>query len=55
MKAKLLTLALFGFMTLSFIACNEEEIIPANDVTLEQSTLGDTEGGLSDREAPPGH
>jgi len=54
MKAKLLTLALFGFMALSFMACNEEEIVPVNDVTLEQSGVGDTEGGLSDREEPPG-
>ena len=50
MKAKLLTLALFGFMTLSFMACSEEEIVPTNDITIERSY----EGGLSDREEPPG-
>lgn len=53
MKTKLLTLALFGIMSLSFIACNEEEIVPANDVTLEQSSAEcECEGGLSDREGP---
>ena len=55
MKAKLLTLALFGFMTLSFMACSEEEIVPANDVTLEQSIADcECEGGLTEREEPLG-
>ena len=51
MKSKLLTLALFGLMSLSFVACSEEEITPANDVTTEQSQKDcECEGGLSDRE-----
>ena len=55
MKAKLLTLALFGFMSLSFMACSEEEIVPANDVTLEQSIADcECEGGLTEREEPLG-
>ena len=41
-------------MSLSFVACSEEEIAPVNDVTLEQANLDcECEGGLSDRE-PPG-
>ena len=54
MKAKLLTLALFGFMTLSFMACSEEEIVPANDVTLERSFDTAESPGLSEREEPLG-
>ena len=55
MKARILTLALFGLMTLSFIACSEEEVAPVNDITLEQSTQEcECEGGLSDREGPSG-
>lgn len=51
MKAKILTLALFGLMTLSFMACNDEEVVPANDVTVEQSTTDcECEGGITDRE-----
>lgn len=54
MKARILTLALFGIMSLSFVACSEEEIAPVNDVTLEQAMAEcECEGGLSDRE-PPG-
>ena len=53
MKTKLLTLALFGIMSLSFMACSEEEIAPVNDVTLEEATADcECEGGLSDREDP---
>ena len=53
MKTKLLTLALFGFMSLSFMACSEEEIAPVNDVTLEQAVAEcECEGGQSDREGP---
>ena len=56
MKTKLLTLALFGIMSLSFIACNEEEIAPVNDVTIQQNDADcECEGGLSDREGPGGH
>jgi len=55
MKTKLLTLALFGIMSLSFIACSEEEIAPVNDVTIEEATVPcECEGGLSDREDPRG-
>ena len=55
MKTKLLTLALFGIMSLSFMACSDEEIAPVNDVTLEQSMVDcECEGGLSDREGPGG-
>ncbi|MCK5105300.1 MAG: hypothetical protein KAR17_20895 [Cyclobacteriaceae bacterium] len=55
MKAKILTLALFGIMSLSFMACSEEEIAPVNDVTLEQATVDcECEGGLSEREGPLG-
>lgn len=53
MKTKLLTLALFGIMSLSFMACNEEEIAPINDVAIEQSDADcECEGGLLDREDP---
>ena len=40
MKTKILTLALFGIMSLSFMACADEEIAPVNDVTIEQSNAG---------------
>ena len=51
MKTKLFTLALFGLMSLSFIACSEEEIAPANEAATEQSRADcECEGGLSDRE-----
>ena len=51
MKTRLLTLALFGFFTISFMACSEEDIVPANDVTLEEATIDcECEGGLSDKE-----
>lgn len=53
MKAKLLTLVVLGMMTLSFMACNNEEIAPAKDVTTVQATADcECEGGLSDRERP---
>lgn len=55
MKTKLLTLALFSIMSLSFMACSEEEIAPANDVAIEQGSADcECEGGLSDREPPEG-
>ena len=51
MKTKILTLALFGIMSLSFMACADEEIAPVNDITIEQSNADcECEGGLSDRE-----
>ena len=37
MRTKLLTLALFGMMSLTFVACSEEEIAPVNDTTVEQT------------------
>jgi hypothetical protein len=50
MKAKLLTIALFGMMTLSFVACNEEEVVPADEqIRTEQSTC-ECEGGIEERE-----
>ena len=53
MKTKLLTLALFGIMSLSFMACSEEEIVPVNDITIEDTTADcECEGGLTDREDP---
>ena len=53
MKTKLLTLALFGIMSLSFMACNEEPIVPVSDATVqEQAADCECEGGLSDREDP---
>lgn len=55
MKTKLLTLALFGIMSFSFMACNDEEIAPSKDVTVQQSTADcECEGGLLDREDPRG-
>ena len=55
MKTKLLTLALFGLMSLSFIACSEEEVAPVDDITIEQSDPDcECEGGISDRERPGG-
>ena len=57
MKTKLLTLAFFCMMALSFMACNNEEVVPAQDknVTEIQSRADcECEGGLSDREGPLG-
>lgn len=53
MKTRLLTLALFGIMSLSFMACNEEPIAPVNDIAAQEATADcECEGGLSDREDP---
>jgi hypothetical protein len=53
MKTKLLTLALFGLMSLSFMACSEEEIVPVNDTSIEQVKSDcQCDGGLSERERP---
>ncbi len=54
MKTKLLTLALFGLMSLSFMSCNDEEIVPVNDATIEDASSKDChcEGGLQERELP---
>ncbi len=53
MKTKLLTLALFGIMSLSFMACSEEEIAPVNDTTIEQANADcGCDGGLQDRDNP---
>jgi len=53
MKAKLLTLAVIGMMTLSFMSCNSDEVVPANDVTTVQAgSTCECEGGLQDREDP---
>lgn len=55
MKTKLITLALFGLMSLSFMSCSEEEIAPINEITIEEATIDcECEGGLSDREDPTG-
>jgi hypothetical protein len=53
MKTKLLTLALFGLMSLSFMACSEEEIAPVNDVSVEQATSDcQCDSGIQDRDKP---
>jgi hypothetical protein len=53
MKTKLLTLALFGIMSLSFIACSQEDVVPSKDISTEVSAPDcECEGGLSDREDP---
>ena len=53
MKTKLLTLALFGLMSLSFMSCSEEEIVPVKDTSIEQATADcECDGGLQDRERP---
>lgn len=53
MKTKLLTLALFGLISLSFMSCNDEEIVPVNDPSIEQTAADcECEGGLSERERP---
>jgi len=53
MKTKLVTLALFGLMSLSFMACSEEEIVPVNDTTIEDATAEcGCESGVEDREIP---
>jgi hypothetical protein len=50
MKAKILTLALFGLMSLSFISCNEEEVVPAVEQELSADSYCECEGGIDDRE-----
>lgn len=53
MKTRILTLALFGLMSISFMACNEDPVVPSNDISIEQSDVDcECEGGLSDREEP---
>jgi hypothetical protein len=50
MKARFLTIALFGIMSLSFIACNEEEVVPATDQILTEESTCECEGGIEERE-----
>ncbi len=50
MKAKFLTIVLFGIMSLSFVACNEEEVVPANDQILTEESTCECEGGIEERE-----
>ena len=51
MKARILTLALFGIMTLSFTACSEEEVVPANQTQVQnEQSYCECEGGIDDRE-----
>lgn len=53
MKTRFLTLALFGLMSLSFMACSEEEIVPVNDTTIEDATADcNCDSGVLDREKP---
>ncbi len=54
MKAKLLTLALFGIMSFSFMSCNEEEVAPVKDgISIQQQQSDcECEGGVEDREEP---
>ncbi|GEM_PF-2627274 len=44
MKTKLLTLALFGFLTLGFVSCAEEDVTPTPDVTAAAKPLPDNDG-----------
>jgi hypothetical protein len=51
MKAKILTLALFGIMSLSFVSCSEEEVVPANQTQVQtEQSYCECEGGADDRE-----
>jgi len=51
MKTKLLTLALFGLLSLSFVACSEEDVTPANEIATEQSRHDcECEGGESEED-----
>ncbi len=52
MKAKLLTLALFGIMTLSFVSCNEDSVTPAKQTTVKSDATCECNGGIPDREKP---
>lgn len=48
MKTKLLTLALFGLLTLGFVSCADEEIAPADDAKIASSLPND--GAISQRD-----
>jgi hypothetical protein len=50
MKAKLVTIILFGIMTLSFVGCNEEEVLPAKEEILTEESTCECEGGIEERE-----
>lgn len=52
MKAKLLTLVLFGIMTLSFVSCNEDDVTPAKQTTVKNGGTCECSGGITDREPP---
>lgn len=46
MKTKLLTLALFGILTLGVAACTNEEIAPSDEIILnEKSSEAGPQGG----------
>ncbi len=51
MKARILTLALFGIMSLSFSSCSKEEVAPANQTQVQtEQSYCECEGGVEDRE-----
>ena len=45
MKIKLLTLALFGILTLGVLSCSNEEIVPSNEIELNETRSSSSAGG----------
>jgi hypothetical protein len=55
MKTKLLTIAFFALFSLSFMACSQETVAPANGPNTEEAwTDCQCDGGIQDRERPSG-
>lgn len=50
MKTKLLTLALFGILTLGVLSCSNEEVVPSNEIQLNEThTTSSSTGGIKTR------
>jgi hypothetical protein len=55
MKSKLLTIAFFALFSLSFMACSQETVAPANGPDTEEAwTDCQCDGGIHERERPSG-
>lgn len=50
MKTKLLTLALFGLLTMGFISCSDDEVTPSQDIQLNEKADRNNPGGAELRD-----
>lgn len=50
MKFKLITLAILGMLAFANVACTDEEVVPAQEVVLDDQSTCECEGGIEERE-----